>query len=98
MPDEVKGTNHVEGEDRGDIILYALSTCGWCKKTRAVLDDLGVAYRYVDVDELDLKDMEKVNSEVKKWNPRCSYPTLIIDNEKCIVGFDENKLREAVGK
>ena len=25
---------HVEGANRGDITLYALSTCVWCKKTR----------------------------------------------------------------
>jgi len=28
---------HVEGKNAGQIILYALSTCGWCKKTRELL-------------------------------------------------------------
>lgn len=23
---------HVDGENKGNIILFALSTCGWCKK------------------------------------------------------------------
>lgn len=98
MPEEVKGTRHVEGEDRGDVMLYALSTCGWCRKTKQLLDDLGVAYKYVDVDQLDLKSMEKANAEVKKWNPRGSYPTVVVKDQECVVGFDENKLREALGK
>ncbi len=29
---------HVEGENKGDVVLYALSTCGWCKKDS---DDVG---------------------------------------------------------
>ena len=41
---------HVEGENKGKILLYALSTCGWCRKTRQLLDDLGVAYDYIYVD------------------------------------------------
>lgn len=28
---------HVPGEDRGKIALYALSTCGWCAKTKELL-------------------------------------------------------------
>jgi|GEM_PF-3996188 len=43
-------TEQVGGEDRGDVLLYALSTCGWCRKTKALLKELGVQYRYVDVD------------------------------------------------
>ncbi|HII75790.1 MAG TPA: glutaredoxin family protein, partial [Methanolinea sp.] len=38
---------HVKGSKRGELILYALSTCGWCAKTRKLLDDLGVEYSYV---------------------------------------------------
>ena len=60
MPEEAEGTEHVEGEDRGDVMLYALSTCGWCKKTKALLQELGVAYKYVDVDQLDLEELEEV--------------------------------------
>ena len=38
---------HVKGENKGKITLYALSTCGWCKKTKKLLDDLGVEYHYI---------------------------------------------------
>ncbi len=38
---------HVEGTvNRGDVKLYALSTCVWCKKTRASREEVGVAYDY----------------------------------------------------
>ena len=31
---------HVDGENKGNILLFALSTCGWCAKTRKLLEEL----------------------------------------------------------
>ena len=42
--------NHVEGENKGKVVLYALSTCEWCKKTRLLLEDLKVDFSYIYVD------------------------------------------------
>ena len=45
-----------EGEDRGDVRLYALSSCAWCGKVKDLLDRLGVTYRFVDADLLEEKE------------------------------------------
>lgn len=87
---------HVEGKNKGKIMLYALSTCGWCRKTKELLNELGVEYKYIYVDLLEDEDKDTAMDEVKKWNPRCSFPTLVID-DKCIVGFKEDEIREALG-
>jgi glutaredoxin len=84
--------NHVAGKNKGKVMLYALSTCGWCKKTKALLKDIGAEYDYIDVDLLDGKEKDEVMAEVKKWNPSCSFPTIVINDKICIVGFDEQKL------
>jgi glutaredoxin-like protein NrdH len=86
----------VEGENKGKIMLYALSTCGWCRKTKELLNELGVEYEYIYVDLLEDEDEDTAMDEVKKWNPRLSFPTLVI-GDKCIVGFKEDKIREALG-
>ena len=78
-------------------MLYALSTCGWCHKTKKLLDDLGVAYDYEYVDLLKGKEKDDTIEIVKKWNPRCTYPTLVINNQ-CVVGFDEGKILEFLKK
>ena len=88
----------VSGEDRGKVVLFALSTCGWCKKTKKLLNDLGVAYSYVDVDQAEEDDKEEVVGQLRKWNPRSSFPTLVINDERCIVGFKEEEIKEAVKK
>jgi len=88
---------HVDGSDKGNIIIYTLSTCVWCKKTKALLQDLGVGYDYVDVDILKGEERQKTIQEIKRWNPSCSFPSIVINGEKCIVGYDEKKIREAAG-
>ena len=87
--------NTVPGENKGEIILYTLSTCIWCRKTKELLEKLGVKYQYIDVDLLQGEEKEKVKAEVMKLNPRCSFPTLAINNQ-CIIGFDEQKIEEAL--
>jgi glutaredoxin len=85
--------NNVEGTVKGQVTLYALSTCGWCKKTKGLLNELGVAYSYTDVDTLTGAEREGVMDEVRKWNPACSFPTLVINGSSCIVGFQEDEIR-----
>ena len=88
---------HVEGSNRKHkVMLFALSTCGWCKRTKRLLNDLGVEYDYIDVDHLQGEERQQVREEVTRWNPMCSFPTIVIDDEKCIAGFREDEIREAV--
>ena len=86
---------HVSGRDAGQVMLYALSTCVWCKRTKQLLEELGVAYEYEYVDFLEGDERAKAIATVEKWNPRCSFPTLIIKN-KCIIGFKEDEIRESL--
>ena len=88
---------HVEGKDAGRIVVYALSTCPWCRKVKALLDELGVAYDFLDVDLLDDTEESKIKPEVLKYNPRYSFPTVVL-GEKVIIGFKEDEIREALGK
>ena len=84
---------HVMGEDRGRIMLYALSTCVWCRKTKDLLKTMNVSFDYADVDLLNAKERDEAMEEIRKWNPLCSFPSLIINNN-CVVGYDEKKIRE----
>lgn len=78
--------------------IFTLSTCGWCKKTKELLKSLDIEYEYVDVDKLTGDDIETVRDEVKKYNPRASYPTIVIDEGKrIIIGFKDDEIREVLG-
>jgi glutaredoxin len=90
--------NQVDGENRGDVMLYAISTCVWCKKTKRLLKKLGVAYKYIDVDKLSSEERDKVEEEVKKWNPRGSFPTLVFNQKSCVVGYKEYEIKMELKK
>jgi glutaredoxin len=88
---------HVPGNRKDKkVYLWALSTCMWCKKTKKWLEDNGVEYTYEFVDLLEGEDRDRAVAEVEKHNSAVSFPTILIDG-KCIVGFDEKKLKEALG-
>lgn len=81
-----------------NVYLYALSTCIHCKNTKKFLDKNNIDYDYVYVDKLSGDEREKTIEEVKKFNPKISFPTLVVDNEKVIVGLKEDEILEACSK
>ena len=89
---------HIAGEDRGNILLYTLSTCVWCRKMKRWLDEKGLAYSYVDVDLEPGEEKKAVMEEVERWNPLCSFPTVVVNQKECFVGFKPDKLLELIGK
>jgi glutaredoxin len=76
--------------------LYTLSTCFHCKALKKFLADHGVEYEYLDIDLLTGGAREAVIEEVRKFNPYCTFPTIIIA-DKVIVGFREPVVREVLG-
>jgi glutaredoxin len=87
----------VKGEKKNrKVKVYALSTCGWCRKTKDLLDKNKVEYEFCDVDELTGDERKQIMAEVMKLNPHGSYPTIVIDNDT-IVGFDEPRITELLG-
>lgn len=78
-----------------NIKLYALTTCIHCRNTKEYLKECGVEYDCVDVDALQGEDREKVLEEVKKLNPSCTFPTLVI-GDRVIVGFRKDEIEEAL--
>ena len=89
---------HVPGRESPKILLYTLSTCIWCRKTKALLGELGVAYDYIDVDKLAGEERNATIKAIEKWNPDCSFPTMVIDNTRSILGFQELLIRKAAGE
>ncbi len=87
---------HVTGKNAGKLTLFALSTCIWCKKTKDLLNNLGVEYDYVFVDLLKADEKDEAIKAIERWNPDCSFPTLVINDNKCIVGFKEQEIRGAL--
>ena len=78
------------------VTMYTLSTCSHCKATKKFMSDCNVKYDFIDVDLLEGEERRTIIEDVKKYNPRCSFPTIII-GDRVIVGFKEGEIREALG-
>jgi len=76
--------------------MYTLSTCGHCRAAKKFIGDHGVMHDFTDVDLLTGEERKSVIEEVRKINPQCSFPTILI-GEVVIVGYNEGAIREALG-
>lgn len=77
--------------------FYGLSTCIWCRKTRQFLEDEGVAFDFVYIDLVEGDERETVKEEIQRWNPHLSFPTIVIDNAQCVIGFKTDELKQVLG-
>jgi len=87
----------VEGKNnRHRVLMYAISTCAWCKMTKKFLKDNDVEYEYVDVDLASDEDHEKIREDVVSKGAEPSYPTIIVDGKTVITGLRKDKIKEAL--
>lgn len=80
-----------------NIVMYGLSTCVWCGKMKEFLEREGVVFEVVYVDELSGADRDAAVSEVRKWNPAVSFPTVVIDGVRSVNGYRPDEVKEALG-
>ena len=76
--------------------IFTLSTCSHCKAAKKFLNENGITFEFIDVDQVQGTQRENILKEVVKYNPQRSFPTIII-GDKIIVGFKEDDIREALG-
>jgi glutaredoxin-like protein NrdH len=88
---KVQGTNK-----QHKVIVYAISTCVWCKMTKQYLKDNKIEYDYMDVDLCTPKEKEKIHQDILKRGGALSYPTTIVDDKTLITGFRKDLLKEAL--
>jgi glutaredoxin len=79
------------------VLVYALSTCVWCKMTKQFLIYSEVEFEYVDVDLCTEEDKEKIRKDIQAKGGSLSYPTTVIDGKIVVTGFRKDLLKEALG-
>lgn len=94
------GLTKVEGIESGyDLILFTLSTCGFCKKAMSYLNEKGYGYSHLVVDELPIETKSRIKRVFKeKFDERMTFPTLIIDTDSYLIGFVETVWEERLNK
>jgi len=83
--------------DERSVKFYGLSTCVWCKRTRQLLEDNDVAFDFVYVDLLRGDERQEAIEQVREWNRAGSFPTVVVEGERCVVGYKPEEIKEALG-
>jgi glutaredoxin len=73
---EPETKNSSEAKNSPDVKIYSLSTCSHCKATKKFLGECTIKYEFIDVDLLEGDERKAIIEDVKKFNPRCSFPTV----------------------
>jgi glutaredoxin-like protein NrdH len=90
-------TTKVPGKNKKHkVLVYALSTCVWCKKTKQLLKDNNIEYEYADIDLCSPKEQEEIRSNIRKHGGNIGFPSVIVDDKTLITGFREDKIKEAL--
>jgi glutaredoxin-like protein NrdH len=90
-------TTKVDGKNKKHhVLLYALSTCAWCKRTKQFLRNNSIEFEYVDIDLCSEEDREKIRQDIIRHRGSLSYPTIIVDDKKLVTGYDEAGIKEAL--
>jgi glutaredoxin-like protein NrdH len=75
-----------------DLTVYALSTCGFCKKALKFLRENSIKFKYVYYDELDQTLQNKIEDTlVDQFGERLAFPFLVIDCKRYLLGFDQDE-------
>jgi glutaredoxin-like protein NrdH len=78
------------------VVVYALSTCVWCKMTKQFLKDNDIEFEYIDVDLCEPEEKEQIHQQIQSKGGSLNYPTTVVDDKKVITGFRKDKLKEAL--
>lgn len=81
-----------------NVKVYALSTCIHCKNAKKFLDEHNIPYEVVHVDQLQGDERKATVEDIKKYNPACSFPTIVLNGgDRVVIGFRKSELEEALG-
>lgn len=89
----------VNGENTSPLItVYALSTCGFCKRAMTYLEKNKFAYRFVYVDSIPIETKNEAKRTLKeKYKVDIAFPFATVGNSDFLVGFIEADWKRTLG-
>jgi glutaredoxin-like protein NrdH len=80
-------TKQGKRNDKG-LKLFALTTCGFCKKAKTFLDENDFSYDYLYMDKIDPDTKKELKTQfAENFDKRLTYPTLMINDTELLTGF-----------
>jgi glutaredoxin len=94
---ELKTISVAGGKSDHGVFLFALSTCGWCSRTKEFLQENDVAFEYIDVDKCTMDEKREIGRRLEELKATLGFPVTVVDDDVVITGFKPDEFREALG-
>ena len=79
----IEGTSY-----KGDVKLFGLSTCAFCKRAITFLEENNVKYNLVFMDKIDPELKKRAKDEFQlKFKERMSLPSIVVNESDYQIGF-----------
>lgn len=75
------------------VVLYALSTCPWCRKAKQWFTDTQVPFEAVDVDLLKGEEQDAAAEKAYQLSGGRRFPVVVINGE-VVVGYNPERYLE----
>jgi glutaredoxin len=79
------------------ILIYSLSTCLWCKKTKKYFEDRKISFDTLDYDKQDESRQAEIMKEMKGSGCTGSFPFTRI-GDACVQGYDPSEFDKLLEK
>ncbi|KON27394.1 glutaredoxin [miscellaneous Crenarchaeota group archaeon SMTZ-80] len=77
------------------IVMYALSTCPWCRKTKQFFKEKNIEFNFIDYDLAGEEEQDKIRNEMSKYG-NVAFPFVKI-GEEVVIGYDPDKYSKLCG-
>ncbi|MGA7741371.1 MAG: glutaredoxin family protein [Polyangia bacterium] len=78
-----------------NIVMYTLSTCPWCRKTKNFFKQHGVPFEFIDYDLADEATQERIMAELDAHGAN-GFPFVRI-GETVVMGYNPGRYQELLG-
>ena len=90
-------TTKVEGGNKENhVLLFTLTTCLRCKKTKDYLIEQDIAFEYIDVDVISEENRREIVDILVSMKIPVGFPVSVIDDTKIISGYHPDELKETL--
>ncbi|WP_455279814.1 glutaredoxin family protein [[Eubacterium] cellulosolvens] len=72
------------------IVVYGLSTCPWCRKTKQYFADMQIDFDYTNYDLANQEEQSKIMQNMKELGGGNAFPFIKI-GEEVIIGYNPDK-------
>ncbi len=72
------------------IMIYALSTCPWCKKSKSFFAERNIPFEFIDYDKASEEEQQKIREVCLEHGDSIAFPFVIIGDD-VVVGYNPQK-------